>query len=308
MPLSSQLPLEASPRSAAAARRWVSGIVRDLARDDLVDSAELGTSELVTNAVLHGAEPIVVKVRGTAAHPRVEVHDGSPDLPEAPEPSPDPDDFLATFGRGLSIVARCATSWGATSAGEGKVVWFEPSDGEGEDFVEGVIDEAAPSVDEPVAEGSVPVHLGGFDVELMTGLSRQYSELRRELRLLALSHRESYPLATDLVAMFANYERQFPRDFESQLRTALEAGQRITDVDVRMAPEAAPIFTTMIDMFDLADAFCRAERLLSMARTDRQRSFHTWLLGEIVDQTSGAPPRAWVDTPQGAAGSNAHVS
>jgi len=30
-------------------------------------------SELVTNAVLHGAEPILVRVRGTADHPRIEV-------------------------------------------------------------------------------------------------------------------------------------------------------------------------------------------------------------------------------------------
>ena len=35
------------------------------------------------------------------------------------------------------------------------------------------------------------------------------------------------------------------------------------DMTVRMRPEAAPILSTMLEMFDLADAFCRGERLLS---------------------------------------------
>ena len=291
MPLSSRLPLEATPRSASAARRWVSAICRQLDRDDLVDAAELGTSELVTNAVLHGAEPIVVMVRGTASHPRVEVHDGSPELPDPPTPSQD--DELTTFGRGLEIVARCAYSWGATTQPAGKVVWFEPTAGESEHFVEGLIEQPEVGIPEPRSEGAVPVVLAGFDLPLMAELSRQYSELRRELRLLALSHRESYPLATDLVAMFATYERQFPQDFHDQLTAAYADGRHRTDLRVSMAPEASPIFATMLDMFDLADEFCRAERLLSLERSHRQRAFHTWMLTEIVAQVDGEEPTAW---------------
>lgn len=294
MPLSSRLPLEATPRSASAARRWVGGICRQLDREDLVDAAELGTSELVTNAVLHGAEPIVVMVRGTASHPRVEVHDGSPDLPDPPTPTQD-DDELTTFGRGLEIVARCAHSWGATPEPRGKVVWFEPTSEESEEFVEGLIEVPDVTAPEPRSESALPVLLAGFDVSLMQDLWRQYSELRRELRLLALSHRESYPLATDLVAMFANYERQFPSEFREQVAAATTRGARRIDMHVAMAPEATPIFTTMVDMFDLADEFCRAERLLSLERTPRQRAFHTWMLTEIVAQLEGGAPTTWSD-------------
>ena len=64
MPLSSELTLASSPRAAADARRWVSDICRRLERDDLVECAELGVSELVANAVLHASAPFKVRVRG----------------------------------------------------------------------------------------------------------------------------------------------------------------------------------------------------------------------------------------------------
>ena len=60
-----------------------------------------------------------------------------------------------------------------------------------------------------------------------------------------------------------------------------------------MVREAGPIFVTMTEMFDVADAFCRAERLLSMARTPRQRALHNWLLAELVHQLDGACAQPW---------------
>jgi hypothetical protein len=60
-----------------------------------------------------------------------------------------------------------------------------------------------------------------------------------------------------------------------------------------MVREAAPIFVTMTEMFDVADAFCRAERLLSLARTAPQRALHNWLLGELVHQLDGAAAQPW---------------
>ena len=65
----------------------------EIGRPELVECAELGVSELVTNALLHGEPPITVRVRGTAEHPRVEVRDGSrraadPARPAESEPEP----------------------------------------------------------------------------------------------------------------------------------------------------------------------------------------------------------------------------
>ena len=76
MPLNREpLPLEPDPKSVKRAREWVGDVLERLGRDDLVDAAELGVSELVTNAILHADPPITVRVRGTRNHPRVEVRE-----------------------------------------------------------------------------------------------------------------------------------------------------------------------------------------------------------------------------------------
>lgn len=295
MPLSSELTLEASPRSASDARRWVSDVCRRLDRADLVECAEIGVSELVANAILHARAPYTVRVRGTASHPRVEVLDGSTSPPIPPHrPSAGDLDVLLTFGRGLAMVAQCALAWGASIESHGKVVWFEPAPAMHEEgTAELVIDRHEPLLPEPTSEAAVQLRLLDFDVPLYASLDRQYNELRRELRLLSLSHQSDYPLAGDLTAMFANFERQFPGVYATQIRAAETAGRPRVDLAFPMVPEAGPIFVTMTEMFDVADAFCSAERLLSLARTPRQREFHVWLLTQLIEQLAGATPVPW---------------
>lgn len=296
MPLSSELTLASSPRAAADARRWVGDICQRLERPELVECAELGVSELVANAIIHATGPFKVRVRGTASHPRIEVLDGSnsPPVPPLAVPGDDDLDLLLTFGRGLTMVAQCAVAWGATIEAESKIVWFEPATQMADDgAAEWVIDQLEPAGVELTNEGAVEVHLLGLEVPLHTSLARQYHELRRELRLLSLSHQTDYPLAGDLTSMFANFERQFPLTYSQQIREAEATALPRVDVHFPMVREAGPIFVTMIEMFDVADAFCRAERLLSLARTARQRALHNWLLSELVHQLEGATAQPW---------------
>ncbi len=296
MPLSSELTLAPSPRAAADARRWVGEVCLRLDRADLVECAELGVSELVANAIIHASSPFKVRVRGTASHPRIEVLDGSthPPVPPVAVPGDDDLDLLLTFGRGLTMVAQCAAAWGATIEHDGKIVWFEPaqhmSDDDGAEWVIDAIEQGTP---EPTSEAAIEIRLLDIDVPLYTSLSRQYNELRRELRLLSLSHQSDYPLAGDLTAMFANFERQFPESYRDQIRRAEARALPRVDVSFPLVHEAGSIFVTMIEMFDVADAFCRAERLLSLARTAPQRAFHNWLLGELVHQLDGASAQPW---------------
>lgn len=300
MPLSSELTLASSPRAAADARRWVGDICQRLERPDLVECAELGVSELVANAIIHATGPFKVRVRGTASHPRIEVLDGStnPPVPPMPVPGDDDLDLLLTFGRGLAMVAQCSIAWGATIETEGKIVWFEPANQMTDDGAAAwMIDQLDRADTELTNDGAVDIHLIGLEVPLHTSLDRQYLELRRELRLLSLSHQSDYPLAGDLTSMFANFERQFPLTYHQQIRDAESKALPTVDVHFPMVHEAGPIFVTMIEMFDVADAFCRAERLLSLARTAPQRAFHNWLLSELVHQLEGATAQPWTSRP-----------
>ena len=212
VPLSSELTLASSPRAASDARRWVGDIFARLERTDLLECAELGVSELVANAIIHATGPFKVRVRGTASHPRIEVLDGSTSPPVPPAPvSADDLDLLLTFGRGLTMVAQCAVAWGATIESHGKIVWFEPSQQMIDDgAAEWVIDHLQQVGPEPQNESALDIRLIGVDVPLYTSLDQQYHELRRELRLLSLSHQSDYPLAGDLTSMFTSFERQFP--------------------------------------------------------------------------------------------------
>ncbi len=91
-------------------RRW--------GRDDLTTSGALLVTELVTNAVLHARTMVQVCLERRDEIVRVEVRDGSPVRPAQRNHGLD-----ATTGRGLTLVARLAASWGVDMGGNGKVVW-----------------------------------------------------------------------------------------------------------------------------------------------------------------------------------------
>jgi len=303
LPLNKEaLPLDSAPSAVADARRWVLGLCRELGRDDLLDCAELGVSELVTNAILHGQAPINVRVRGTREHPRIEVYDASrrpPVIGGGPvENTPDDDDldeFLTTFGRGLSMVSMASVAWGATIERGGKIVWFEPAGSLQEDgYREGVIDVLHDDSQkwEPSPD-SVTVRLLDVDLKLFLSVLTQYNNLRRELRLLALAHEADYPLARDLSHMFSTFERQFPPAMLEGVAATLRQGKATSDLCFEAAPESAQIFSTMLEMFDLADAFCRAQRLLSLARSPEQRMLQVWLLDQFTRQVRGEEPVPW---------------
>jgi anti-sigma regulatory factor (Ser/Thr protein kinase) len=289
------LSLGAGPRGVQDGRRWVVATCEDIGRPELVECAELGVSELVTNALLHGAPPIQVRVRGTREHPRVEVRDGSREAPVLPTPEAD-DNLLLTFGRGLSIVARCSDAWGAEIEEDGKTVWFAPAATFAEDDgVPGVItgDEAAP----PAApEDPVRVTIPEVPLEPYAAFQRHFRELRREVRLLALAHQRDYPLAKDLSDLFASLERQLREGIGlDRLERSLAAGETVAAVDVITSRASTRTMERFIDMLDLADEFCRQQRLLSLARSEEQRRFQQWYLGEFVRQGRGEDPRPWAD-------------
>lgn len=113
--------LAGEPTSAAQARRFVAGVLHSWRMSDLADGdVLLLTSELVGNAIRHGEAPFTVIARYDGTVVRVEVGDGSPELPVRHQAAPE-----ATGGRGVQIVSDVASAWGVVETVQGKRVWFE---------------------------------------------------------------------------------------------------------------------------------------------------------------------------------------
>ena len=287
------------PHSVQQARRWVIGVITDIGRDELVDNAELGVSELVTNAVLHGNPPIQVRVRGTREHPRIEVVDTSREPPVLPRPHEidldrlelDDEDLLVPFGHGLDIVARCADAWGAEIEEDGKVVWFVPAAHSREVGVPGSITGQTVPHPRRSTSDSVTIKLVGTPLDEYTDFERHFRALRREVRLLALAHEADYPLAKRLSDLFGSLERELREGIgHDQIESARANGQQTADLDVRMTPDAAARMGRFVELLDFADDFCRRERMLSLARSEEQVAFQSWFFGEFVRQQAGRPP------------------
>ena len=84
------------------------------------DDALLITSELVTNAVLHGRSEVSVEVEALGRLLRISVFDEN-----SRHPKPVSDDPDALDGRGLALVDALAERWGVEDRPMGKAVWFE---------------------------------------------------------------------------------------------------------------------------------------------------------------------------------------
>lgn len=290
--------LGSGPSGVHDARRWAAEACSEIGRDDLCECTELGVSELIANAILHGKPPVHMRMRGTPEHPRIEVSDGSRQPPVLPDPlvgHPISDDPLITFGRGLDIVARCATAWGADIDDQGKVVWFVPATAIGGEGVEGVItgfgDEGS---DRKGPANHVHVEVREVPLRTLHASQTHWSELRREVRLLALAHEADYPLAKNLSELFADIDRILREGIHSEaIESALASGEATTDLRVDLPRTSAETIEEFLELLDLADEFCHQQRLLSLARTPEQRLFQRWLFGEFVRQQRGESPRPW---------------
>ncbi len=116
-----RLSLPRDPTSPAVARRQISRFATEHQVDD-PETVLLVASELVTNAVLHGAEPIELRVDLDDRRLRIEVSDSNPDPSTVAERERTPD---RPGGWGLHIVASLTERWGTDRHDHGKTVWVE---------------------------------------------------------------------------------------------------------------------------------------------------------------------------------------
>ncbi|MEU1474042.1 ATP-binding protein [Streptomyces sp. NPDC005760] len=102
-------------------RRALRELLRHWGRPGRSEIAELLTSELVTNALVHTDHDAVVTATVGPRALRVEVRDFVARLPRVRAANPDD----CTNGRGLALVQSLADAWGVRAHGVGKAVWFE---------------------------------------------------------------------------------------------------------------------------------------------------------------------------------------
>jgi len=142
-PCRSLLEIAIAPAAVRIARRWAAGrlaLAQPPPQAETVDAVVLAVSELVTNAITatcpagQAGQPaapgrsqvwlVITSEEGTV---RVEVHDSSA-APLPPVRCASGDEGAGRCdegGRGLSVVAALATSWGWRPGPLGKVVWCE---------------------------------------------------------------------------------------------------------------------------------------------------------------------------------------
>jgi anti-sigma regulatory factor (Ser/Thr protein kinase) len=136
VPVQTELKLAAIATAPSCARGHVRAVAHEWGLSELADTAELVTSELVTNAVqasdrlrIRARTPIVPVVRLWLVSDRISivihVWDGSEEMPARQDGAPDQEN-----GRGLMLVENLVKDWGAYRKAAGKVVWALISPGQ----------------------------------------------------------------------------------------------------------------------------------------------------------------------------------
>ena len=279
---------DAVPRARQLARRSLAGRPADVAHD-----AELVVSELMTNAVLHGAPPFDVRIRGDGTV-RVEVEDRGRNLPIMVTASAD-----WMTGRGLALVRTLSSRWGVEAVdGAGKMVWAElsPAGGAGARGAANTPDPASVDVeallaawdDEEEEQPRFRVQLPGVSTELLLAAKSHVDNVVRELTLLRDGEAaRDTPLAPELEALveaatvdFADARAALKR----QAAAAAARGDQVVDLALDLPLEAADAGERYLAAMVEADRYARAARLLTVPPQPAHRIFRQWYLTSLITQ------------------------
>ncbi len=120
-PMRAHRSFAAEARSVAQARRFARRTLEAWGADELVDTASLVVSELMTNAVVHAGTAARLALGLQGHELRIEVEDGHPGraLPMVPDQPSD----TSEHGRGLVITTSLSSAWGVEYTPTTKRVW-----------------------------------------------------------------------------------------------------------------------------------------------------------------------------------------
>ncbi|MDQ1695524.1 MAG: hypothetical protein QOJ03_877 [Frankiaceae bacterium] len=297
------------PDAVPRARRFAREALAD-EPTGLIEDAELIVAELVTNAVLHGAAPITLKLRHAVERVRIEVEDSGRNMPVRAR-----QDTEAMTGRGLGLVAALSDGWGIdTGRAGGKIVWAELADG------------AAPGPSGPTREPDVDidtmlaawaddeptdqlftVELGSVPTDLLLDAKAHIDNLVREFTLADAgatgpSGTQLPPRLAQLVETVVNGFSTARSEIKRQALSAAERGLVETHLTLTLPVSAAAAGEDYLDALDEADRHARASRLLTLETPPVHRVFRRWYVEALVEQlrrqAAGEPPTRIVTFPQ----------
>ena len=285
-----ELDLGSDAGAVPTGRHFGSSTLRGSFDQAVVEAAELVMTELLTNALLHGAAPVrvAVGVSGDGRAARLEVHDGSLALPVRPRPSDD-----AMTGRGLALVDALAADWGVLPSGAGKVVWAEltadsvvvaePGDVDLDALLAGFDDD-----DERVLPTRCTVTLGDVPTDLLLAAKAHVDNLVRELVLASTGAASGVasaapPALAELVHGVVTQFAEARQAIKRQALAAAAAGDPRTTLRLTLPQEAAEAGERYLAALEEADAYGRASRLLTLAAPPQHAAFRRWYVTSLVD-------------------------
>ena len=252
---------DAVPAARALLRRVVGGPEGSALAHRLEDG-ELALSELVTNAVLHGRDPLSVRVVLDEQVLRAEVADANP-----VSPSFSMLDQTAVTGRGLLLISAVSDRWGVEPSPSGKVVWFEllaRRDVQTVLDVDALLASWGDELSLDPADESVRVVLTDLDVVLVARAEAHVEALVRELTLVlaagSLSPDDRRP-ASNVVSAAAAVD-PVRADLRHQVAVALARGQTVVDVELTARRRDAEAVRDLMHALDEADRLSRTGQLL----------------------------------------------
>ncbi|WP_045880263.1 SpoIIE family protein phosphatase [Pseudofrankia sp. DC12] len=282
----------------------------------------LVAGELLTNALLHGAAPVTMRLLTSRAGLRLEVADASPVAPLRGRAGSE-----SLTGRGILILDAVATRWGTTADGGGKVIWVEfaaaagaaapvrrlRADAAAAPGLTPVDQTTGPADGDPDAAGPAQagpdaspeqrflVRLGDVPTDLLLAAKGHVDNLVREFTLASRGATSGEtaavpPRLTQLIFVVATTFVEPRQAIRRQALTAAASGRPRTSLELVLPVAAADAAEEYLEAIDRADEYARAARLLTVETPPTHRAFRHWYISSLVTQLraagSGEPPPA----------------
>ena len=263
-------------------------------RDDLVETAVLLVSEVVTNALLHAGTPIDVAARLDADGLHVEVGDGSLHLPVRRHYA-----TTSGTGRGLLMLEQMVDDWGVSRHTRGKTVWFRLDAGDHETGLP--VERLAADPQGPGTAEMVAVELRNVPLLLHAAWQEHAEALLREFLLASLDDEgdidpiQMHAEATDAIAILEEHIPRMDVDVEADrlMQGATEPNVSVTRLVVPVPVTSVPHFRTLDRTITAALELARRGITLTPPTQPEIQVFRRWLCHQVVDQAAGAPPVPW---------------